>query len=235
MEENQNLSSTTWARLFIPQILAPDCDRVTYLDCDILVLDDVCQLHDVDLQGAVVGVVNDYLIDSLGHPFAGSSVAVPNDLFGLPYFNAGIMVIDLKKFKDQEIPDKALKVGAGNPGKLPNLDQDALNAVLFEKWLPLDLRWNVQAWLFQLHTFDECPHYRKLIEQRSQLTREAKIVHFVGTPKPWNYWSTVPFTAEWVHALLHSGYFGPLEAFRWALALYAKRAFYFLRVKLGVK
>jgi lipopolysaccharide biosynthesis glycosyltransferase len=234
MEEIRNLSNTTWARLFIPQILGPDCDRLTYLDCDILVRDDVCQLNDVDLQGATVGVVRDYLVDSLGSRLGGSRVAVPDEFFGLPYFNAGVMVIDLKKFRDQAIPEKVLKVGADNPGKLPNLDQDALNAVLREKWLPLDLRWNVQVLLFRMHTFEDCQHYRNLLAQRPKLAGEAKIVHFVGTPKPWDHWSRIPFTGQWARALLRSGYYQPFEALRWALPWYAKRAFFLLRVKLGL-
>ena len=93
----------TWYRLFI-QSLFPQYDKILYLDCDIVVLGDVSKLYNMDLEGNnIAGVVEPFILRT--KEFSDyTKLAVGVD--AKDYINAGIMVIDLKKFRDQKIEQK---------------------------------------------------------------------------------------------------------------------------------
>ena len=65
----------TFARFLIPNMFPESVSRVLYLDSDILVIDDLRALWQTDLEGAVLGAVEDH-IDRLlktGEPGFGGS------------------------------------------------------------------------------------------------------------------------------------------------------------------
>ncbi|WP_377919039.1 glycosyltransferase [Bacillus songklensis] len=69
-----------------------------------------------------------------------------------------------------------------NPAKIDYMDQDALNAILHDKWLELDPKWNYTT---------ECM-------ERLHIDNPA-IIHFTSAKKPWN--SEHPFKQEYLKYL----------------------------------
>ena len=59
MPENKRLSNIVYARLMIDRLVGPDVDRVLYLDCDMLVREDIGFLFDLDLEGNSIAAVRD--------------------------------------------------------------------------------------------------------------------------------------------------------------------------------
>jgi lipopolysaccharide biosynthesis glycosyltransferase len=161
------ISKMTFARFMIPRIFANDVQRVLYLDADILVLDDLGPLWDIDLKGAVIGAVSDRILDpqiKAGRPGLEKFPRVRD------YFNAGVLLIDLDRWRKERISEKALEYLMSHSDS-PLADQDALNVACDGCWTELGLRWNF---------YD---HFETPILHMSPAER-PKIVHFTGQ-KPW--------------------------------------------------
>lgn len=162
-----HMSAMTFARLLVPKSLPDHVSKVLYLDADLIVLDDLSPLWDVDLSGKPVGAVLDS-IDSRLQAGAPGFERVPR--VGA-YFNAGVLLIDLERWREERISERALDYLQRNPS-LPYCDQDALNVTCDGRWTRLHPRWNYQDHR-ELRILD-LPH-----------DRWPGIVHFCTSLKPW--------------------------------------------------
>lgn len=162
-----HVSRMTFARLLIPDVMPADTARVLYLDADILVLKGLLPLCASDLGDCPVGAVVD--------PVDARIKANPATLPAVPrvksYFNAGILLIDLQRWREKRISEKALEYLKLFPFT-PYSDQDALNVACDGHWKALDAHWNHQG------------HRTTRIADLSESQRPA-ILHFVSRDKPW--------------------------------------------------
>ena len=202
--------SSSYLRLLIAEILPRRITRAVYLDSDVLVRGDLSRLLETPLNGAALGAVRDYAIATTTHPWSGlEEQAAPH-----PYLNAGVLVIDLARWRATGLGDRALRFSA-QPHPEPSWDdQGMLNAVV-ENWHELDPTWNVQ--LLNLAVLERLPPTeisKRLVTERRTLMRHGAVLHFVG-PNPWSTKSTVTCTGEWVAALLRTGWYSPLQAVLW--------------------
>jgi lipopolysaccharide biosynthesis glycosyltransferase len=162
-----HISKTSYARLLLSYVLPIGVSRVLYLDADVLVLDDLQPLWHLDLGGTVLGAVTD--IDSEDNA---KRLRLDGKPGGHDYFNAGVLLVDVKRWKDEHISEKALKYLEKNPHTF-NADQDALNVVCSGRWKQLDTRWNHQI-------FD------KAVRPGCFSSLAPSILHFIGPFKPWD-------------------------------------------------
>jgi len=162
------ISKMTYARFLIPRVFPDTISKVLYLDVDLLVLDDLDPLWETDLEGAVVGAVLDKVDEQIKGGEAGFE-ALPRVR---DYFNAGVLLIDLNRWREERISEKALEYLIQHPRSLYS-DQDALNVVCDGFWKKLDARWNFQK------------HWENRILDMSPEQR-PRIVHFVTRAKPWD-------------------------------------------------
>lgn len=162
-----HISKMTYARLLLPQFIPEHCKRVLYLDSDILVVEDLDRLWSADLEGAVVGAVTDSFYDfaKAARPGAVRGPSVKR------YFNAGVLLVDVAKWRDERVSERALEYLDRFP-TTPYSDQDALNFVCDGHWR--DLSWN---WNFQCDPSQAKPC--------TALGVKFSIVHFVANRKPW--------------------------------------------------
>jgi lipopolysaccharide biosynthesis glycosyltransferase len=161
------VSSMTFARLLLHRVLPSDVSRVIYLDCDLLIRGDLLPLWKMDLKGCTVGAVR----DAMDEPVKRGLRQVP----GMPcvsrYFNAGVLLIDLDRWRRHDVSTQVLTYQNRNP-RSPYMDQDGLNVVLDGQWFELDSRWNFQN------------HYTTAIAAMPA-SEQPTIVHFVTSLKPW--------------------------------------------------
>lgn len=131
------ISKMTFARIVLPRVLPVTCGRALYLDGDILVLDALEELWNIDLGDAVLGAVPDYYQDSVASngPSATSGPQVKR------YFNAGVLLIHLAKWRNERLSEKALEYLDRFP-TAEYSDQDALNSVCNGQWKVLEPTWN---------------------------------------------------------------------------------------------
>lgn len=171
----QRFSRTAYARLLIPSVFPDYAGKLLYLDSDLLVLANLDPLWSIDLEGAVIGAVLDGLDRDLkvNDP---RYVAVPRVR---NYFNAGVLLIDLDRWRAERITERAIDYMTRNPNA-PFYDQDALNFACDGRWKPLDEHWNFHYLHFN-HRFARMP-----------AAARPAIVHFVDVVKPWKPASLSP-------------------------------------------
>jgi lipopolysaccharide biosynthesis glycosyltransferase len=163
-----HISRITYARLLLPRLMPGHVRTLLYLDTDLLIFDDLRSLCAKSMELRPLAAAEDGFMDR----------AIKQNRAGyerLPrvgrYFNAGVLLVDLERWREDRIPEKAAAYLAAHPDS-PYSDQDALNVACDNQWAALDVRWN-----FQEHRFES-------IAGRIERERIA-IVHFVTNEKPW--------------------------------------------------
>jgi lipopolysaccharide biosynthesis glycosyltransferase len=199
LKGDRHITAATYLRLFADQVMPPEADRVLFLDADVLALADVAPLYRTDMRGNAVAAVRDMVIADSDHPYSGSLTTGHH----ASYFNAGVLLIDLARWRANDIGDKLREYVRARPGH-GNFDQDALNDVLRDDWLELDPVWNVQGSLLLLHEHPSDPWVEEMRSVRPEILREAAIVHFSGSIKPWQARSRHPYRLHWRRELRRS-------------------------------
>lgn len=171
-------------RLILPSLVEPDVDRVLYVDCDIIFRGSIKELMEVDLKNNTVAAVEDVFSHFLSYVYPLGYK--PTDW----YFNSGVILIDVKKWRDRNITNRCLEFILNN--KVTHPDQDALNAVLHDSWLRVSNRWN---FLSNYHvTYLNKNMYKMDIDK--SYPYYPVICHFTGQ-KPWDSRCRSPFKSEY--------------------------------------
>lgn len=168
------ISSATFGRLQVGGILPATCERALYLDCDVLVRGDLDELWRTDLGGKVVGAALEQTAPTLGSNGVSESVEALELNAEYPYFNAGVLLIDLKAWREANVGVRASRYLRRLQPRL--MDQDSLNAVLAGSWKELNPVWNLTSYWFRTR-------YRQ--RKNRALLACARVVHYVGHRKPW--------------------------------------------------
>lgn len=157
---------TTYGRLLLADLL--DCDQVLYLDSDLIIELDVLEIKDFNCNGyALAAVGGGSFMHTLGNRFYINKLGIsPN----VEYFNAGVLLINLKEWRKDKIKVKCLSIASQYPLELPSHDQSLLNIFCSGNFAKLPHRYNCE-WL---------AHKRK-----PEISGKM-ILHFVGSPKPWD-------------------------------------------------
>ena len=205
--DHDHVTISTYFRLLIPQALPDTVKKVIYLDCDILVLKDLGVLWDSSLQGWLCLAVQDtaapYMdaVAGMGaiYPKCATAVAARcpienyRQLGILPsakYFNSGVLVIDLVKWRTENLTRQFRQCLDDNKEYVLWWDQYVLNVVLAGKWGELDPDWNLQTSLYSYSSPDSTPMgsaaYVKVLAA-------PRIVHFSSPIKPWHHSNHHPY------------------------------------------
>lgn len=176
---------STCFRLLAPDLLPDDVTRVIYLDCDIIVDTDLMPLWNYDLSGMAIGAVteeegnNSVLINGIKELFNNGDLPQK-------YFNAGVMVMDLKQIRASRLHHKAIQLIKEHQENLLYPDQDALNIALCNNWKPIPLKWNIQGCFFQRITFTLLHDNERKMMVDIANRRSGGIFHFTGRTHPWD-------------------------------------------------
>ncbi|PRX09383.1 UNVERIFIED_ORG: lipopolysaccharide biosynthesis glycosyltransferase [Martelella mediterranea] len=176
------ISIATYYRLVMHDYLPADVEKAIYLDADTVVVEPLERLWAIDLEG---------------HPVAGA----PDDA-GLHqarrlrldaahrYFNAGIMVFDIARFREMELTDEILAIFRAQGPFIISQDQDILNILFCNDTKLLPLCWNAGTRIYRSNPLE--PAYSEA--EALEAARAPAIVHFTDAKKPWHTKCTHPFT-----------------------------------------
>ncbi len=134
-----HFSVVTYYRLFIASLF-PEYGKVIYLDCDLVVLDDVAKLYDTDLEGNILGGARENFIYTTPEfrRYAKEAVGVdPAD-----YINAGVLLIDLDAFRRARIEETFVHLIKTYNFDTVDPDQAYLNFLCSGKIKMLSSAWN---------------------------------------------------------------------------------------------
>ncbi len=166
-------SYMTYARIVVASVV--DARRVLYLDTDLLVAADVTPLWETDLGEAVIAAAPDRDITRVrdDYPFSAGPAEAR-------YFNAGVLVIDLDRWRRQGVQDALLRMITANPERFRWWDQTAMNVLLHDQVRLVDPGWNTFA-----DEVDFSPE------------GGGRIFHYVGGTKPWTRYLDTPEFRLW--------------------------------------
>ena len=187
LHANAHITVETFFRFLIQDIL-PGCDKVLYLDCDLIVVDDVAKLYDTDIEGFLLAAARDP--DFLGQINGANPATLEYCKQGLPmqdpynYFQAGVLLLNTAEMRKAHTLEEWLTF-ATHPYKYS--DQDVLNLHCEGRVKYLDMSWNLLT---------DCDHYRVdnvIVYAPEPVLREyraarlhPRIIHYAGFMKPWH-------------------------------------------------
>jgi len=172
---HKHLTFAVYLRLFITEYIERSIDKILYLDSDIIVCSDITELWSLPLGDAYIAAAREPYDRAQREPLGFSST----DL----YINAGVMLVNLKQWRTDEVLPRLLDFAEKNQKIIPSLDQDTINGVFRGRIREIGYQWNWQA-LFPRFTPAELGLDS---ETFSALRRAPKIVHFTSRYKPWFY------------------------------------------------
>ncbi len=195
-----HISVSAYARLFVSDMLSESIDRILYLDCDMIIASSLKKLWETELLDCLIGAVQDAVPDSV-------KLAV-----GLSaedkYFNSGMLLIDLEKWRSENIQDKITAFLDEKKGRVIHHDQGVLNGVLKGRVKFVPLRYN----LMTIHYILDLKHINKYfknhagfygIEEIEKAKTEPAILHYTPsfTCRPWVKGCKHPFKSLYWQAL----------------------------------
>ena len=190
-------SLSQYARLFVSSDLPQELSRVLYLDCDIVIKKSIRELWNLDLQGKIIGA----LMDAFSRYYRKNIDLEPNDIM----FNSGVMLIDLEKWRRDDIEDNLLNFIVANIGRLQTGDEGALNAILSHDTYCFEPRFN-SVTIFYDFTYKEMLIYRKppkfyTEEEVHEAVENPAIIHFTTSflsKRPWMKGCKHRYADEWM-------------------------------------
>lgn len=177
-----HVSKAAYFRLALADIMPDDIEKAIYLDVDLLVYDDIAKLWQYDIKEYALAAVPDF-----GIMASNRLCRQKKEVIGLPkgkaYFNSGVLLINLKKWRQENYTKQIFEII--NENQFPHHDQDALNKLFMESWLPVELRWNVIPPVYNL--FPKVLVNKVFRKQALEAKRNPGIVHYAGRYKPWEF------------------------------------------------
>lgn len=130
-----NLSISTYYRMLLPSLLDVSVNKVFYLDCDVIVLGDISPLFTLDMEGYGVAGVEDTT------PGFDYHRRVMGMTLNQKAFCAGVLMINLKYWRDHDCEKKLLDYAHKMAHKLLLEDQDVLNHEFRGHWFKLPYKY----------------------------------------------------------------------------------------------
>lgn len=162
-------SAAVYYRLLAARLLPMNVDKILYLDSDVIIRRPIDELWSTNIAEHALAAVSNYEDD------ARKALGLPA---GVKYFNSGVLLINLRYWRQNNVPERAISFIRDNPERVQYWDQDALNATLMHQWVELLPFWN-----WQFSSRGSKP--------------EPAIVHFITSDKPWHWSNDHPFKREY--------------------------------------
>lgn len=191
------ISLTAYFRLFMADVLPKSINKILYLDCDTMVCKSLDELFQYELRGACGAVAEPTA------PLMKNKIELEKkDL----YFNSGVLFIDLKKWRDNNITQKYIVYIEEKKGMISFEDQGVINHVLHKQIDILPFKYNVttQYYDFGYDGFNMMKKdynvYGK--DEVENALKNPWIVHFTNSfasERPWVNGSSHKFKNEWIN------------------------------------
>jgi lipopolysaccharide biosynthesis glycosyltransferase len=170
-----HVSFATYFRLFIENYLPNDLDYVTYIDADV-----ICLNNPLKKITETINSMNKKKFSIAGR--VEGTKQVSNDYFehlgfdGDKYFNAGVVVINFQDWLKNNMQNSLLDIMRNKYEQIIYWDQDVLNCYFSGEFLELDEKLN-----FKLELDDNS------IGKKDYVKNEVIFLHYSGNGKPWSF------------------------------------------------
>ncbi|MBR2465886.1 MAG: 1-acyl-sn-glycerol-3-phosphate acyltransferase [Clostridia bacterium] len=159
-------SNTTYYRMFIAEMY-PEIDKALYIDSDTVVTGDVSELFETDISGYDLAACHEQAMEQVD--VYGTYAEVCLGINRHAYFNAGIILINCKRFREKKVLERFVKLLEIYDFRVTQ-DEDYLNVICKDHVLFLPQYWNAEVFGEMEYPPEEC-----------------KILHYIMVSKPWHY------------------------------------------------
>ena len=166
-----HINHMTFARYFIPDFVTED--KVLYLDSDLIVTGDLTDLFELDLGENYLGAARSCFGAGVG-------------------FNAGVLLINNKKWKSETIRQKLIELTEKEHENVKEGDQSILNMLFKDQYSLLEDKYN-----FQIGFDAGAAEKNHAFIFEIPLTPPPKILHYISPDKPWKQFSVGRLREEW--------------------------------------
>tara|TARA_Y100000996_G_C22532121_1_gene646930 strand:+ start:776 stop:1747 length:972 start_codon:yes stop_codon:yes gene_type:complete len=196
--EEAHVSEATYYRFFINEYLPKDIDEVFYLDADIICKNDPSANYDKFLSQLnnskyVIAVKTEwkdnFTVDGYHDEF------YRLDLTSKKYFNAGVMLINLNRWREFKIQEHLVAEQKKLKGKISLWDQDVLNSYFDGQYIELgeNLNYNLDIFVSSKikNTF--------IKEVDKKILNKIIFIHYSGKSKPWSVKGAIHPSSKFYH------------------------------------
>lgn len=150
--------------------------KALYIDSDTIIRGSLNGLYQKELYGSPLAAVIDPVI-----PFK-PQLGILRDA---PYFNSGVMLINMEIWRKHSIGEKAIYFAETHPELIEFVDQDALNRVINGHFVKLHPKFNAQTTYFRKN-YDQKKSPSELGDICEAIA-DPTIIHYTGggKDKPW--------------------------------------------------
>ena len=182
--ECEQYPKSIYLKLYGLNLVSCDIDKILYLDTDLIVLSSIHRLFQIDLNENLLLAVPE-MGATLQYASSKNGIYNYKDL-NIPgkhkMLNSGVLLINLKKWRKENILGKMEAYSEIHRNHIRLFDQELFNVFLWNDWQELNPQWNVstdyynrKGWLLN-----------ELNQQEYEMIRKnAKIIHYTKVPKPW--------------------------------------------------
>lgn len=223
---SHHITHTAYFRLLAGRLLPDSIERVIYLDSDTLLLDDITELWQAELGNhyclAAVDVACPFMDARQAPveyrramPYLATISPVRNYReLGIegsaPYFNSGVMVLNLQRWRQEKIEQRLLSVLREHRKFVWCWDQYALNVVFAGQWGKIPARWNQGSHLYEYPDENTIPIRRS---EYREMRERPSLIHYTTEFKPWKY---DPYRKYHFSHPLHDLWYQWLDRTAWA-------------------
>ncbi len=174
--EKSYFTKEMYYRFLIPEIFS-FYETVIYLDCDLIVKRDIADILPPDMGDRLLAAVRNIQTEKRRKELA--------EWFQLEaenYFNSGVLVFNVRQWREEDTEEKCFDTLAATDTKLLSCpDQDILNIVCRGRVLYLD-----EAWNYYWHMLYGSAEYVALCKALTDRIGESfYVLHFASKQKPW--------------------------------------------------
>ncbi|MFC1760289.1 glycosyltransferase family 8 protein, partial [Candidatus Neomarinimicrobiota bacterium] len=177
---DKHFTKTTYYRLLIPTFIK--VDKVLFLDSDIVVNNSIEELYSTN--------IDDYMVAAVESPGFDRHRELKMDA-NAKYFNSGVLLINVKRWIQENVLEKVINFVESNPSDVKYLDQCGLNAIINGNWKELPLKFNQMTRLFNKYyniQYECFPNY-----ELKEAKENPVIIHYSGLLKPWHFRCNHPY------------------------------------------
>ena len=159
-------SNTTYYRMFIAEMF-PEIDKAIYIDSDTIVQGDISEMYATDIKDYDLAACHEQAM--VQEDVYGTYVEKCLGLDRNRFFNAGIILINCKSFRENNILERFVKL-LGVYNCRVTQDEDYLNILCADRVLFLPQTWNSEVFGEMIDSPENC-----------------KIIHYIMVAKPWHF------------------------------------------------
>ena len=183
-------SKTTYYRLLIAKMFT-EYDKTIYLDSDMIIKGDISKLYEMELGNNLVGAAHEQAM--VQTDAYGDYVEKNLDISRYQFFNAGMLLINSKLWRDEEVFEKFMYLLNIYTFKVTQ-DEDYLNVICKDRVLFVGDNWNTESFL-----------------NKEISDEDINIIHYIMWAKPWHFTEVRYNEFFWKYAKL-SPYYNEIQS-----------------------